>query len=59
MHSMIYFNPLRNEADFSFWKNKKENKKTAHLLGRAMCRLSIFLCGNRVSAIVIFYIYYT
>ena len=27
MHSMIYFNPLRNEADFSFLKNKKENKK--------------------------------
>ena len=25
MHSMIYFNPLRNEADFSFLKNKKEN----------------------------------
>ena len=23
MHSMIYFNPLRNEADFSFLKNKK------------------------------------
>ena len=22
---MIYFNPLRNEADFSFLKNKKEN----------------------------------
>ena len=27
MYSMIYFNPLRNEADFLFWKNKKENKK--------------------------------
>ena len=32
MHSMIYFNPLRNEADFSFWKNKKENKKLKNLL---------------------------
>ena len=31
MHSMIYFNPLRNEADFSFWKNKKGNKKLKKL----------------------------
>ena len=31
MHSMIYFNPLRNEADFSFWKNKKGNKKLKNL----------------------------
>lgn len=32
MHSMIYFNPLRNEADFSFLKNKKENKNLKNLL---------------------------
>lgn len=32
MHSMIYFNPLRNEADFSFLKNKKENKKRKKLV---------------------------
>lgn len=31
MHSMIYFNPLRNEADFSL-KNKKENKKLKKLV---------------------------
>ena len=27
MHSMIYFNPLRNEADFLFGKTKKKIKK--------------------------------
>lgn len=32
MYSMIYFNPLRNEADFSFLKNKKGNRKFKKLV---------------------------
>ena len=32
MHSMIYFNPLRNEADFLFGKTKKKIKNLKNLL---------------------------
>ena len=32
MYSMIYFNPLRNEADFLFGKTKKKIKNLKNLL---------------------------
>lgn len=47
MYSMIYFNPLRNEADFSFLKNKKiKNLKNLLTFGSECDKVNELLISN-------------
>ena len=54
MHSMIYFNPLRNEADFSFLKNKKKIKNLKNLLtfGSECDKVNELLMSNGLQKLI-------
>ena len=54
MHSMIYFNPLRNEADFLFGKIKKKIKKLKNLLtfGNECDKVNELLMSNGLQKLI-------
>lgn len=53
MYSMIYFNPLRNEADFSFLKNKKiKNLKNLLTFGSECDKVNELLMSNGLQKLI-------
>ena len=52
MYSMIYFNPLRNEADFLFGKTKKKIKKNLLTFENECDKVNELLMSNGLQKLI-------